>query len=78
MEAMGDVVMGWMHLWRAVVAQPKIESARKKDKAFYIGQVKTATFFINTILPVTMGKLEVIAAGDASAIDIPDAGYGGL
>jgi alkylation response protein AidB-like acyl-CoA dehydrogenase len=78
MEAMGDVVMGWMHLWRAVVALPKIESARKKEKAFYTGQVKTATFFINTILPVTMGKLEVIAAGDASAIDIPDNGYGGL
>jgi alkylation response protein AidB-like acyl-CoA dehydrogenase len=78
MEAMGDVVMAWMHLWRAVVALPKIESARKKDKAFYIGQVKTATFFINTILPVTMGKLDVIDAGDATAIDIPDAGYGGL
>ena len=78
MDAMGDVIMGWMHLWRAVVAAPKIEGARKKDKAFYIGQVKTATFFINTILPVTMGKLEVIAAGDPTAIEIPDEGFGGM
>ncbi len=78
MEAMGDVIMGWMHLWRAVVAAPKIAGARKKEKAFYIGQVKTATFFINTILPVTMGKLEVIAAGDPAAIELPDEGFGGL
>jgi alkylation response protein AidB-like acyl-CoA dehydrogenase len=78
LDAMGDVIMGWMHLWRAVVAHPKIESARKKDKAFYIGQVKTATFFINTVLPVTMGKLSVVSAGDPTAIDIPDAAFGGL
>ena len=78
MEAMGDVIMGWMHLWRAAVAAPKIDGAKKKDRAFYTGQVKTAAFFINTILPVTAGKLDAIAAGDPSAMEIPEEGFGGL
>ena len=77
LDAMGDVILGWMHLWRATVAQPKIETSRKKDQAFYIGQVKSAAFFINTILPVTQGKLVVIADGESAAIDMPEAGFGG-
>lgn len=78
MEAMGDVCLGWMHLWRAAVASPKIESAKKKERVFYIGQVKTAEFFINTILPVTMGKMNAIEAADPAAVDIPEEAYGGL
>lgn len=78
MEAMGDVCLGWMHLWRAAVASPKIEGARKKERAFYIGQVKCAEFFINTILPVTLGKMNAIEAADPAAVDIPEEAYGGL
>ena len=78
LEAMGDVIIGWMHLWRAAVAAPKIEGAKKKDRAFYTGQVKTAAFFINTILPITRGKLNVIGKSDPSAIEMPEKGYGGL
>ena len=79
MEAMGDVTLGWMHLWRAAVAAPRIETAtKKKDRVFYTGQVKTAAFFINTILPVTMGKLEALALGEPAAVEIPEEGYGGL
>jgi hypothetical protein len=79
MDAMGDVSLGWMHLWRAAVAAPKVESAKKKkERAFYTGQVKTAAFFINTILPVTMGKLEAIALGEPAAVEIPEEAYGGL
>lgn len=79
MEAMGDVSLGWMHLWRAAAAAPKMETAKKKkERAFYTGQVKTAAFFINTILPITMGKLEAIALSEAAAVEMPEEGYGGL
>jgi alkylation response protein AidB-like acyl-CoA dehydrogenase len=78
MEAMGDVIMGWMHLWRAAVAAPKISGAKKKDRAFYTGQVTTAAFFINTILPITMGKLNAIGESDPSAIEMTEEGYGRL
>jgi alkylation response protein AidB-like acyl-CoA dehydrogenase len=78
MEAMGDLCMAWMLLWRASVANPKIEGAKKKDKDFYTGQVKTAVFFINTILPMTLGKLIAVDAGDPVAIEIPEDAFGGL
>ena len=50
LEVMGDVIMAWMLLWRAALANQKLESGpKKKDVDFYEGQLKTAEFFIQTI-----------------------------
>ncbi|MEJ2169832.1 MAG: acyl-CoA dehydrogenase, partial [Desulfobacterales bacterium] len=77
--AMGDTIMAWMLLWRAVVASKKLAAGpTKKDIAFYEGQIKTAEFFINTELPLTSGKMEAIKGGCAAAIEIADEGFGGL
>lgn len=76
--AMSDTVMAWMLLWRATTAVSKIEKASKKDSAFYEGQLKTADFFINSILPETMGKMNGIETATSAAIDMPDDGFGGL
>ncbi len=78
LEIMGDIIVGWMLLWRATVAAPKIETAKKKDIEFYKGQIKTAEFFIKTILPGTLGKMNAVSASNGSAIEISDAGFGGL
>jgi len=68
-----------MLLWRAVVASQKLNNgAKKKDIAFYEGQLKTAEFFIRTELPLTMGKMEAIQGGCAAAIEISDDGFGGI
>jgi hypothetical protein len=75
LEVTGDLVMAWMLLWRASVAGPKIGN-KKSDDAFYSGQVTTARFFINTILPISKGKLEAIMACDGAAIDMDDASFG--
>lgn len=76
--AMSDTVMAWMLLWRASVAAQKIEKAGKKDRAFYEGQLKTAEFFILSILPETMGRMNAIETATSAAIDMPDEGFGGL
>jgi alkylation response protein AidB-like acyl-CoA dehydrogenase len=77
--AMGDTIMGWMLLWRAVVASEKLAAKpKKKDIAFYEGQIKTADFFIRTELPLTFGKMDSIQGGCAAAIEISDEGFGGL
>ncbi|MBW2564954.1 MAG: acyl-CoA dehydrogenase, partial [Deltaproteobacteria bacterium] len=77
--AMGDTIMAWMLLWRAVVASEKLAAKpKKKDIAFYEGQIKTAEFFINTELPLTSGKMDSIKGGCAAAIEISDEGFGGL
>jgi hypothetical protein len=79
LEVMGDVTMGWMLLWRAVVASEKLRNgAKKKDVEFYEGQIQTAAFFINTVLPVTHGKMVSIKDFDASAVKMANAAFGGM
>jgi alkylation response protein AidB-like acyl-CoA dehydrogenase len=77
--ATGDTVLAWMLLWRATVATRQLKkSGRRKDRAFYQGQIKTAEFYIRTELPLTLGKMNAIESGCSAAIDIPDDGFGGL
>ncbi|TWI71108.1 hypothetical protein LZ24_02072 [Desulfobotulus alkaliphilus] len=76
LESTGDLCMAWMLLWRAAIAAPKI-GQKKKDDAFYNGQVTTARFFINTQLPITAGRLTAIQVMDGAAVAMEDAGFGG-
>jgi hypothetical protein len=79
LEVMGDVIVAWMLLWRASIAQEKLNNgAGKKDRPFYEGQIKTAEFFIRTLLPVALGKMDAILDGSASALEISESGFGGL
>ena len=78
MEASGDVLLGWMLLWRAVISAQALEKkVKKKDIAFYNGQLKSAEFFINTILPITHGKMKAVLATDGAAVEIEEASFGG-
>jgi hypothetical protein len=91
LDVVGDVCMAWMLLWRATIAVPELEkrmgdldlkarhekAGKNKETAFYEGQFQTARYFINSILPITMGKMNAIEAGDASTVEIPEAAFGG-
>lgn len=78
MEASGDVVMAWMLLWRASIAGARLANgAKKKDQAFYEGQIKSAEYFTQAILPVTMGKLDAIVSNCGAAVEIDDKSFGG-
>jgi alkylation response protein AidB-like acyl-CoA dehydrogenase len=79
LHVIGDTIMAWMLLWRALTAADQLwDNPKKKDKAFYEGQIKTAEFFISTELAAAMGKMNAIADGCAAAIEISDEGFGGL
>ncbi|RJP36702.1 MAG: hypothetical protein C4548_15345, partial [Desulfobacteraceae bacterium] len=52
-------------------------AAKNKDAAFYYGQVKTAEFFINYQLPVTLGRIDAIAETNGAAVEIPEISFGG-
>jgi len=58
-----------------VVAAPKIEKAKKKDVAFYQGQVKTAQYFITWVLPSTLGKMEALLGNIPAIMEMPDAAF---
>ena len=57
MEAAGDIIIAWMLLWRANISITKLDT---REKNFYHGKIKTAQFFITTIIPATIGKLTAI------------------
>lgn len=78
LEVTGDVIMAWMLLWRARIAQTRLEQGvRKKESEFYHGQLLSARFFINSVLPVTMGKMAAITNFSKAATDISDTSFGG-
>ena len=78
MEASGDVVMAWLLLWRAVIAAEALDgNAKKKDVAYYQGQMKSAEHFIRTVLPVTMGKMDAIVESCGAAVEMEEDSFGG-
>ncbi|MFO7714914.1 acyl-CoA dehydrogenase [Desulfosarcina sp.] len=78
MEASGDVVTAWMLLWRGVVAAGQLEKgARKKDQAFYEGQMKSVQYFTQAVLPITMGKMDAIMVTCDAPVEMAEDGFGG-
>ncbi len=91
LDVMGDVIMGWMLLWRANISAPKLDELlgdlegearlekinKNKNAAFYEGQVRSAEYFIQAILPVTLGKMTAIEAGSKAIVEIPEVSFGG-
>ena len=77
LDATGDVVLGWMHLWRATTATKSLAKKLKpKDQAFYQGIITTARFYIETVLPVTAGKLKSVQGLSDAALTIDDPAFG--
>ncbi len=91
LESLGDLTMAWMLLWRAAIAAPKLAKLAggtdpaaikakvesNKEASFYDGQLQTARFFINSMLPITLGRLEAIHNMDGAAVEMLDAAFGG-
>lgn len=91
MDCAGDIMIAWMLLWRAVTAQPKLAKIfgdaddekkkrkveKNKDAAFYDGQIKSARYFINAMLPVTLGRMDAVMRLESAAVDIADSAFGG-
>ncbi len=75
LDVTGDVIIAWFHLWRAVVAAPKIENAKKKDVAYYQGQVSTADYFITCVIPGTLGKMNALTTNYKPVMEMPEAAF---
>lgn len=79
LDVVGDTIMTWMLLWRAVTATKKLAlKPKKKDVTFYNGQITTARFFIETIVPTSMGKMMGIKGMSTAAMDMENDAYGSL
>ncbi len=78
LEVCGDVIVGWMLLWRARIAAEALEAgAKTKDEAFYDGLIRSAEFYMQNMLPVVLGKMDVILSGSSVTVDIPEEAFAG-
>ncbi|MBU2623078.1 MAG: acyl-CoA dehydrogenase [Proteobacteria bacterium] len=91
LEAMGDVVLGWMHLWQLTISHKELtryksgENKEKKDNtlhinkeaAFYAGKISSAKFYIGTILKRTIGKFEELKSDASPVMEIIDKSFAG-
>ena len=74
---MSRLAVGWLLLEAAVVAlgaQAKLP-ASDPDKAFYEGKKQAALWFARNELPKVEAEAKLMMQQDASAMDIPDAGF---
>jgi hypothetical protein len=71
-DATGDTIFAWMLLWRGVTAAQKLEKAKKKDIPFYQGVIKTLEFYVQTVLPITLGRFAALLETSAVAVEIED------
>ena len=84
LEAMGDVILGWIHLWQLTIAYPKLMELvgdRKENEmeaiidesgeaAFYSGKVFGSRFYIGSILKKTFGKFEQLRSDENADVEI--------
>lgn len=76
LNCLSDSLVGWLHLWMANEATKGLANATsEKDKAFYIGKLHGAKFFIHRITDLVPAKLEVLKKNEQSAMDIPEEAF---
>jgi hypothetical protein len=75
--AVGDLVIGWLLLDHAEIAQRALDAgaASDADKAFYDGKVAVAGFFARTLLPRLSAVRESIAAIDTEVMELSEASF---
>jgi alkylation response protein AidB-like acyl-CoA dehydrogenase len=71
--AVGDLLVGWLLLRQAEVAQQKLDEGADDD--FYRGKIAAATFFSKEVLPRLTADRKVVEAADLTAMDLPDEAF---
>jgi alkylation response protein AidB-like acyl-CoA dehydrogenase len=74
--AAGDLVIGWLLLRQAEVAQAALEAgASEKDRDFYEGKVAAAKFFARNVLPKIAAERQIAEATDNALMDVPESAF---
>jgi hypothetical protein len=75
LDSVAEVVIGWLLLKAAVVAQKKLPEASDADKAFYEGKIASLRFYTREILPNIALHKKVIEGGDLSLMEVSEAAF---
>jgi hypothetical protein len=74
LEAFGHVVVAWIWLEQALVAQAALSNAKGEDADFYRGKLAAAAFFFFE-LPKVYPQLDLLASLDRTTLDMQDAWF---
>ncbi|MCW2673795.1 MAG: acyl-CoA dehydrogenase protein [Frankiales bacterium] len=73
--ALGDLVVGWLLLRQAAVANDKLPTASGRDKSFYEGKVAAAKWFAANVFPELTSKRAIAEAVDGSLMELDEAAF---
>ena len=75
--AAGDLVIGWLLLRQAEVANTALRSGEvsARDRDFYEGKIAAASFFARTVLPKLAAERAIAEATDNSLMDVPESAF---
>ena len=69
LDAFGHVVIAWLWLRQALIADQALRRSAQGDTDFYEGKVAACQFFYRYHLPQAAEKLRYVASRDRSALD---------
>lgn len=71
LEAMSEVVVGWLLLEGAVIAQARLDE-ETREKSFYAGKRAAAQWFARNVLPTVSAKAQLMQLEDQSPLEIDE------
>lgn len=74
--SLAEVVIGWLLIQHAALAQKKLPSAVGADIAFYKGKIASAQFFAKNVLPNTGLARKLVEASSLDIMQIEDETFG--
>ena len=75
LESLAEVVIAWLLLRHAEVAQAKLATAEGADRDFYEGKMAAARFFIRHALPKAARRRASAEAEDGAIMEMSDAAF---
>ena len=75
--ALGDLVIGWLLITHADIAQHKLDQApaNAADRDFYLGKLAAARFFAATVLPRLAAERKSAEETTLDLMDLPEGAF---
>jgi hypothetical protein len=75
--ALGDLVVGWLLLTHAEVAQARLDELAEgdRDRDFYAGKLAAGRFFAATVLPRLAAERKTLEETTLDLMDLPEGAF---
>ncbi|MEP4888786.1 MAG: acyl-CoA dehydrogenase [Aliiglaciecola sp.] len=70
MNVFSSIVMSWIWIRQANVAEKALAECKAEDKSYYLGKIQAAKYYVNWELPLIDRDLKLLQAFDSSCSDM--------